>query len=97
MIVAIRQALTRSGHSRRSQYAQVVDLPHWVTRAPLPHLIWPQGGIPKVILQDEQFHNPNGKLGNHNNSTPSPTITANNAFFQSLVAVIEMWAARRSV
>jgi hypothetical protein len=51
-------------------------------RAPLPAKIWKQGGIPKVIQKDEQFNNPHGKLGNHN--TAGQTITANNAFFQSL-------------
>ena len=50
--------------------------------APLPAKIWKQGGIPKVINQSEQFKNPDGKLGNFN--VPGVTITANNAFFQSL-------------
>lgn len=51
-------------------------------RAPLPSRIWKQGGIPKVINQNEQFRNPHGWVGNYN--TAGPTITANNAFFQSL-------------
>lgn len=51
-------------------------------QAPLPAKIWRQGGIPKTIKQDEQFNNPHGKLGNRN--VPGQTITANNAFFQSL-------------
>ena len=50
--------------------------------APLPSKIWKQGGIPKVIQQSEQFANPHGKVGNYN--VPGATITANNAFFQSL-------------
>ena len=50
--------------------------------APLPAKIWKQGGIPKVIQQSEQFKNPHGKVGNYN--APGATITANNAFFQSL-------------
>ena len=50
--------------------------------APLPAKIWKQGGIPKVINQSEQFKNPHGKVGNYN--VPGVTITANNAFFQSL-------------
>ena len=51
-------------------------------QAPLPAKIWKQGGIPKVINQDETFANPHGRLGNRN--VPGQTITANNAFFQSL-------------
>jgi hypothetical protein len=51
-------------------------------QAPLPAKIWKQGGIPKVINQNEQFANPHGQVGNHN--VPGQTITANNAFFQSL-------------
>ena len=50
--------------------------------APLPAKIWKQGGIPKIINQSEQFKNPDGKVGNFN--VPGVTITANNAFFQSL-------------
>lgn len=50
--------------------------------APLPARIWKQGGIPKIIFQNEQFRNADGQLGNYNK--PGPTITANNAFFQSL-------------
>ena len=50
--------------------------------APLPAKIWKQGGIPAVIKQSEQFKNPHGKVGNYN--APGATITANNAFFQSL-------------
>lgn len=51
-------------------------------KAPLPAKIWKQGGIPKVIRQDETFNNPHGKVGNHNQ--PGQVITANNGFFQSL-------------
>jgi cytochrome c peroxidase len=51
-------------------------------QAPLPAKIWRQGGIPKVINKNEQFANPHGQLGNLN--VPGQTITANNAFFQSL-------------
>lgn len=50
--------------------------------APLPAKIWKQGGIPAVIKQSEQFANTHGKVGNYN--VPGTTITANNAFFQSL-------------
>ena len=50
--------------------------------APLPSKIWMQGGIPAVIQQSEQFRNKQGKVGNYN--VPGATITANNAFFQSL-------------
>ncbi len=50
--------------------------------APLPAKIWKQGGIPTVVKQSEQFANPHGKVGNYN--VPGATITANNAFFQSL-------------
>ena len=35
-----------------------------------------------MIQQSEQFKNPHGKVGNYN--APGATITANNAFFQSL-------------
>ncbi len=50
--------------------------------APLPAKIWKQGGIPKIINQNETFRNRDGQLGNYN--TQGVTITANNAFFQSL-------------
>ena len=53
--------------------------------APLPAKIWSQGGIPKVIRQNEVFPNPHGWLGNHNK--PGQTITASNAFFQDLVKI----------
>jgi hypothetical protein len=50
--------------------------------APLPAKIWKQGGIPRIIRQDEQFNDPHGRIGNYN--AAGTTITANNAFFQSL-------------
>jgi cytochrome c peroxidase len=50
--------------------------------APLPAKIWKQGGVPRIVQQSEQFPNPHGKVGNYN--APGATITANNAFFQSL-------------
>ena len=50
--------------------------------APLPARIWKQGGIPAVTQQSEQFKNTHGRVGNYN--APGATITANNAFFQSL-------------
>lgn len=53
--------------------------------APLPAKVWSQGGVPKVIRQNELFPNPHGWLGNHNK--PGQTITANNAFFQDLVKI----------
>lgn len=50
--------------------------------APLPKLIYDQGGIPATVPQLEKDPNPFGILGSY--QPGGETITANNAFFQSL-------------
>jgi cytochrome c peroxidase len=50
--------------------------------SPLPKKIYDQGGIPAVVPQLEIDSNPAGKLGSY--QPAGETITANNAFFQSL-------------
>ncbi|MGE3290663.1 MAG: hypothetical protein AB7I59_26410 [Geminicoccaceae bacterium] len=53
--------------------------------APLPARIWSQGGIPRIIRQNEMFFNSHGWVGNYNQA--GTTFTANNAFFQDLVKI----------
>lgn len=53
--------------------------------APLPARVWSQGGVPRVIGQNEMFRNAHGFVGNYNQA--GITITANNAFFQDLVKI----------
>jgi cytochrome c peroxidase len=57
------------------QYLQMLS-------SPLPALIYNQGGIPPLIGQFELFADPAGLHGNF--QPAGPTVTATNAFFQSL-------------
>src|SRR6188472_4054558 len=50
--------------------------------APLPARVWSQGGVPRIIRQNETFFNSHGAVGNYNQA--GTTFTANNAFFQDL-------------
>jgi cytochrome c peroxidase len=50
--------------------------------SPLPKQIYDQGGVPAVVPQFELDANPAGKLGSY--QPAGATVTADNAFFQSL-------------
>src|SRR4051794_17986109 len=52
-------------------------------RSPLPSKVQNAAGTtPAIIPLDDQYPDPSGSMGIHNNA--GPTTTANNAFFQSL-------------
>lgn len=50
--------------------------------APLPSIVYHQGGIPRVVPTFETDRDPTGRLGSY--QPDGPVTTANNAFFQSL-------------
>jgi cytochrome c peroxidase len=51
-------------------------------RAPLPSIVYLQGGVPRIVLAYETDRNATGRLGTY--LPGGPVTTATNAFFQSL-------------